>query len=1047
LDFVKELLDSKPDLKLDGVQEERGGTPLLAAHLSGSVQIVALLLLFGAVPDLTSLRSNMIQGSNKELVNTGIFAQLSDLYSTYEKYGSIGVGIDFPEEAKFYSMRRKERHVFDGMTQISEDIAKKKRFQHKKRNPIQNQDLVNSLYVSIEIILQMKDVERTIEEWIQERKDDILNGLMTNSTAATNPAASTPPKPSPLKTKQHTGSFYLKKIPVLSPIYAVTQKYNVNVGIIMCDQSNKVEKRIFYVNPNKKNAFPFIYLAYDGFHYEPIVDIPEEPSGPTPLEILEAIKNPNTTLDQFSNLLDAYDISKINEMCVLDGKKRTLFYCVCRSGRADFVLRMVKIPSISVTGAQDMESGSSPLHVASWYGHVDVIIILLFKDADPDAKNIHLEKARFCDSTLPEEKRKRMDQIFKLYDTNERDLLAQEIDAISSRIEAKILQSNSQPNLPKISSTSNLPNFPNPHATNEKGPVTLEKLCDLLKGDSPPPVNVFQDYFRRFDKKFVNDFSLKEKCTPFYLACRSGSLEIVMEFMEVDGIKLTGQQETRTGEGSTPLHVANWRGHVPVVAYLLTRVEPEPKANGNIAGQEPEIYPGKRGKEDDIKRNQLAKIFLAASRPHGKEERLRPYWQDVKLPKPMPPIPLSVTLSLPQEEVPPQYLRLTYLWYEKKGSKLTLLELHVASCLDVEYSKWCEKTPDPDTTEVEVKIYTPPVRGTIVWTMVVWKVNFKHFVVNVPGQGKVLLYPIKRAQIWYMKSKEGPLIPFSNKINVTIGEALHKKLSSVRFTMQEGLFIFKKKITCTIDFQTRQATMSDNLHEFYPIIHEGEYAAICSWRPEDIKFTERRSVCMEEANVVLQEETEEWKQVSSAFYSTIPQLQVKKGKLEEANRIVEIRKLYHPSNRDTWKKNLDRTLGYHKDNPVGDYIEYKKILWHGTGSLDPQVIWSTPGNWKPNYSSDKNLWGRGCYFASDAAYSANYAYTKNTDLKNPTKILLLAEVIVGQPIQCLENSYIVDNPPNTMFNCVVGYRHGAWIYVVYEPALAFPVYSVEWKQV
>jgi len=123
-------------------------------------------------------------------------------------------------------------------------------------------------------------------------------------------------------------------------------------------------------------------------------------------------------------------------------------------------------------------------------------------------------------------------------------------------------------------------------------------------------------------------------------------------------------------------------------------------------------------------------------------------------------------------------------------------------------------------------------------------------------------------------------------------------------------------------------------------------------------------------------------------------------------------------------------------------FEYKKILWHGTGSLDPQIIWSTPGNWKPNYSSDKNLWGRGCYFASDAAYSANYAYRSSSG----TKILLLAEVIVGQAIQCMENSYIVDNPPTPMINCVVGYRHGAWIYVVYESALAYPVYSVEWKE-
>jgi len=98
------------------------------------------------------------------------------------------------------------------------------------------------------------------------------------------------------------------------------------------------------------------------------------------------------------------------------------------------------------------------------------------------------------------------------------------------------------------------------------------------------------------------------------------------------------------------------------------------------------------------------------------------------------------------------------------------------------------------------------------------------------------------------------------------------------------------------------------------------------------------------------------------------------------------------------------------------------------------------GGWKINFSGDRNLWGKGSYFASDAAYSATYAYQ---DRITGNRKMFLAQVITGLGIQCLENGNIKDVPEG--YNSIVGFRHGSWIYVTYDNGLAFPTYLVEWK--
>jgi len=93
----------------------------------------------------------------------------------------------------------------------------------------------------------------------------------------------------------------------------------------------------------------------------------------------------------------------------------------------------------------------------------------------------------------------------------------------------------------------------------------------------------------------------------------------------------------------------------------------------------------------------------------------------------------------------------------------------------------------------------------------------------------------------------------------------------------------------------------------------------------------------------------------------------------KTNELVKIQRIFYPIMTEILEQNVDRAKEIHHGSLVfQSSIEYKTLLWHGTGNTDPSVI-ATNG-WKINYSSDKNLWGKGSYFASDAVYSAAYAY-------------------------------------------------------------------------
>jgi len=167
-------------------------------------------------------------------------------------------------------------------------------------------------------------------------------------------------------------------------------------------------------------------------------------------------------------------------------------------------------------------------------------------------------------------------------------------------------------------------------------------------------------------------------------------------------------------------------------------------------------------------------------------------------------------------------------------------------------------------------------------------------------------------------------------------------------------------------------------------------------------------------------------------------------KEKDGKPINTITKIWRYSKKDIGDKYVNklseaRNVHFSKDYPdFQDSIEYEKLLWHGTGTTDPAII-IREGFRILNWAGDKNMWGRGIYFASDAAYCSANAYVDKTG----HKLMFLAKVITGLGLQCLENKNISGIPEG--YNSIVGWRHGSWIYVVDERS-ACPWYLVDWTE-
>jgi len=198
---------------------------------------------------------------------------------------------------------------------------------------------------------------------------------------------------------------------------------------------------------------------------------------------------------------------------------------------------------------------------------------------------------------------------------------------------------------------------------------------------------------------------------------------------------------------------------------------------------------------------------------------------------------------------------------------------------------------------------------------------------------------------------------------------------------------------------------------------------------------------IEPQTVELPHGTEEYSKVADLFFLSMPRRV--KGLNEDITQIVRIDKISNPKLRHNWEHELENVMNA---NDLPDIASNTRMLFHGTGGTDPKFIYEDDKGFLINFASDEGLWGRGVYFAQDAIYSHKYTYRTPAN----TRKMIIAQVITGDGIN-LDEDRNVRLPPlkedngKKRYDCVIGMRHGTFIYVCYDNGRAYPTYLIEYK--
>jgi len=237
-----------------------------------------------------------------------------------------------------------------------------------------------------------------------------------------------------------------------------------------------------------------------------------------------------------------------------------------------------------------------------------------------------------------------------------------------------------------------------------------------------------------------------------------------------------------------------------------------------------------------------------------------------------------------------------------------------------------------------------------------------------------------------------------------------------------------------LDIQSRSDFNVDT-KEGFTIFSDKEIIKKFHWTP--VGFDE--SEITEPRGDTLVKGTEEFSKVADLFYLSMSRRA--KGINEDITEIVCIEKICNPNLRRNWRHELENVR---IANDSQDII-YTRMLFHGTGACDPRIIYEDDKGFLINFASDDGLWGRGVYFAQDATYSHKYSFRTPTN----TYKMILAQVITGDGIHLDEDRNVrlpplKDESGKKRFDCVIGMRHGTFIYVCYDNGRAYPTYVIEY---
>jgi len=95
------------------------------------------------------------------------------------------------------------------------------------------------------------------------------------------------------------------------------------------------------------------------------------------------------------------------------------------------------------------------------------------------------------------------------------------------------------------------------------------------------------------------------------------------------------------------------------------------------------------------------------------------------------------------------------------------------------------------------------------------------------------------------------------------------------------------------------------------------------------------------------------------------------------------------------------------------------------------------------FGREGSMWGRACYFARNANYSASYAYADNGKKK-----MFYSEVLIGDTVQLPQQNLIKPpNKPGTSieYDSVQGHTGNSDVYMVYANQKAYPRYLVTFQ--
>lgn len=142
----------------------------------------------------------------------------------------------------------------------------------------------------------------------------------------------------------------------------------------------------------------------------------------------------------------------------------------------------------------------------------------------------------------------------------------------------------------------------------------------------------------------------------------------------------------------------------------------------------------------------------------------------------------------------------------------------------------------------------------------------------------------------------------------------------------------------------------------------------------------------------------------------------------------------------------------------------EKSVWHGTSSLNPDVIYNDQQDGFLMQLSQQGHWGRGVYFSARSGYSDPYSYkplTEYSDTLQEDRELFLVKLLIGESIFLDRNEGVwmeeackalvtpPDNPGRAgkKFDTVEGEIQDeakTRVYVVYENGRAYPEYLVRY---